>query len=103
MSDVGSHADGENRAAAGGVAGDVVTPADLASQFIVYVREVLGMPSAALTDNFLELGGDSIRAIRLSGACHRIGLTLRATRILASPTLGDALATAEQTHRDTTR
>lgn len=44
--------------------------------------EVLGLPTVLPEDNFLALGGDSIRAIRVVVECRQLGLALTSRSIL---------------------
>lgn len=54
--------------------------------------QVLGLPQVLPTDNFVALGGDSIRAMKLAAACRRLGISLRSVRLLATDTLAEAFA-----------
>ncbi|MFJ2210866.1 non-ribosomal peptide synthetase [Streptomyces sp. NPDC101062] len=51
--------------------------------------EVLGTPAAVLGDDFFEVGGDSLRVIRLVSRARRQGLRLRPEDVYAHPVLAD--------------
>jgi tyrocidine synthetase-3 len=51
--------------------------------------EVLDVERAGLTDNFLELGGDSISALRVAARLHRAGKRLAIRHLVSSATLAD--------------
>jgi amino acid adenylation domain-containing protein len=52
-------------------------------------EEVLGVANVEPTDNFIELGGDSVSAIIVAAACRRIGFTVRNANILTADSLAD--------------
>lgn len=58
--------------------------------------QVLGVAQVRPTDNFIALGGDSIRAMKLAAACRRLGISLRSVRVLATDTLAEAFAGIEE-------
>ncbi|GAA1930713.1 pyoverdine non-ribosomal peptide synthetase PvdD [Streptomyces sodiiphilus] len=60
--------------------------------------EVLGAERVSLTDNFFDLGGDSILALRVIGMARSAGLGLSVADLFRARTLGDLarLATSEQ-------
>lgn len=59
--------------------------------------EVLGVASIGPCDSFFDIGGDSLRLIRLISKCRRRGITLRPEDIYAHPVLRDlARAVSEQ-------
>ncbi|WP_051716578.1 non-ribosomal peptide synthetase [Streptomyces sp. NRRL F-5727] len=51
--------------------------------------EVLGVPSVAPDDDFFEIGGDSLRLIRLVGKARREGLKIDAEDVYTHPVLSD--------------
>ncbi|MFF1508058.1 non-ribosomal peptide synthetase [Streptomyces sp. NPDC058326] len=51
--------------------------------------DVLGVPSVAPDDDFFEIGGDSLRLIRLVGKARREGLKLDAEDVYTHPVLSD--------------
>ena len=52
------------------------------------VAHVLGLPRAGLTDNFFQLGGDSISSIRLVNQVRNCGYTVTPRDIFLHPVLG---------------
>lgn len=63
----------------------------LASAF----AEVLGLESVGRRDNFIELGGDSLRAMSVSAFARRQGLAVSAHEVLRSETLATLAELAE--------
>ncbi|MFE9402175.1 non-ribosomal peptide synthetase [Streptomyces sp. NPDC006530] len=51
--------------------------------------ELLGVPTVAPTDSFFDIGGDSLRVIRLVKAARREGLALQADDVYMYPVLRD--------------
>ncbi|MEV0318573.1 non-ribosomal peptide synthetase [Streptomyces sp. NPDC050658] len=56
---------------------------------------VLGVREVRPGDNFVDLGGDSITAMRLATACRREGIAVRSVRFLMAESLADVLRPAE--------
>jgi aryl carrier-like protein len=44
--------------------------------------EVLGLPAVLPRDNFLALGGDSIRAIKVAMRCRQLGIAVNSRSVL---------------------
>jgi aryl carrier-like protein len=51
--------------------------------------EILGLTTVGPHDNFFDIGGDSLRVIRLINQSRRKGLTLRPEDVYAHPVLRD--------------
>lgn len=64
---------------------------DLEAKLQQLWSETLGLPLHTIksTDNFFNMGGSSIRAMRLSHAARRAGISLRATDVFEAPTLSE--------------
>ena len=58
-------------------------------------REVLGRDGFGIHDDFFELGGDSLAAIRAVEMAKAKGVALRPTQFYASPTISGMAAIAE--------
>lgn len=74
------------------------TPADNATEreLADIWGEVLGIPAPGVHANFFDLGGDSLKAIRVSARAARRGLDAPVSLLLAHPTIaGLAAATAK--------
>jgi amino acid adenylation domain-containing protein len=56
--------------------------------------EVLGVPSVGVTDNFYELGGDSILGIRVVARAKRAGLVITAKDVFRRQTIAELATTA---------
>ena len=56
---------------------------------------VLGIDRVGLTDNFFDLGGDSILSIRIIARAHERGLALTPRQFFHSPTVGELARLAE--------
>ncbi len=52
-------------------------------------REVLGVPRVGIHEHFLELGGDSILAVRVSTAARRAGLRVLPRQLFEHPTVAE--------------
>jgi iturin family lipopeptide synthetase A len=52
-------------------------------------ERILGVRDVRPGDNFLDLGGDSITAMKLAAACRREGITVRSVRFLTADSLAD--------------
>ncbi|MGW2986499.1 phosphopantetheine-binding protein [Streptomyces goshikiensis] len=57
--------------------------------------EVLGVESVGSRDNFVELGGDSLRAMSVSAFARRRGLAVTAHQVLSSETLAELAELAQ--------
>jgi amino acid adenylation domain-containing protein len=72
----------------------------LESQIRELWSETLGLPSETIriTDNFFNIGGSSIRAMRLSHSARRVGITLKVTEVFRAPVLSEmaSIASREQ-------
>ncbi|MEY9862088.1 amino acid adenylation domain-containing protein [Catenulispora sp. GAS73] len=76
----------------GGAAGEPLAepPATPAERLLAEVwTEVLGIPGIGRRDDFFHLGGDSIRAVRLSGRLREHGWTLSLPDLFSAPALAD--------------
>ena len=67
------------------------------------VAEVLGVPRIGMSDDFTNLGGSSLAAVRAASILqHRLGRRVRrAHLLLESKSLGDVCAVLEKTHAGT--
>ncbi|MGW1165475.1 non-ribosomal peptide synthetase [Streptomyces sp. NPDC002550] len=52
-------------------------------------QDVLGVPSVTAEDDFFEIGGDSLRVIRLVARARRHGIPMRPDDVYAHPVLSD--------------
>lgn len=52
-------------------------------------ERILGVRDVRPSDNFVDLGGDSITAMKLAAACRREGITVRSVRFLTADSLAD--------------
>ncbi|MFE3678247.1 non-ribosomal peptide synthetase [Streptomyces griseus] len=52
-------------------------------------ERILGVRDVRPSDNFVDLGGDSITAMKLAAACRREGITVRSVRFLTADRLAD--------------
>ncbi len=59
-------------------------------------REVLGLERVGVTENFFELGGDSILSLQVVARARRVGLTLTAMQLFEWQTLEGLAAVAQQ-------
>ncbi|TMP29967.1 hypothetical protein CWB99_07715 [Pseudoalteromonas rubra] len=67
---------------------DLVEPtSELEKQLVVLWKEVLTVDHIGVEDNFFQLGGDSILAIRVAAAAAEQGIILDAKSIIAYPTI----------------
>ena len=57
--------------------------------------EVLGLPAVLPEDNFLELGGDSIRAIEVVSECRQLGLSVTSRGILLAEDVADLVESVQ--------
>ncbi|HET6256278.1 MAG TPA: amino acid adenylation domain-containing protein, partial [Puia sp.] len=63
-------------------------------------REVLKREKVSVTDNFFDLGGDSIKAILVAGQMKRRGYVLRVGEILKCPVLEDLAGYARRSEQE---
>ena len=56
-------------------------------RFLNVVKNIIGINYVTLDDNFLEIGGDSIKALRLVSKLREIGMYINVEDILQEPTL----------------
>ncbi|TCO45309.1 non-ribosomal peptide synthetase [Actinocrispum wychmicini] len=56
--------------------------------------EVLGLERVGATDDFFEVGGDSLRSVQVVGKARQAGLTLTARRLFEHPTITELAAVA---------
>ncbi|MBE7219487.1 MAG: amino acid adenylation domain-containing protein, partial [Caulobacteraceae bacterium] len=81
----------EPEAAAAGTA-----PRDATEARVVQaVTEILGLPRAAIEDDFFRLGGDSISAMRLVVRLRDLGLCATIRQVFEAPVLGDLAALSQ--------
>ncbi|KAJ5695472.1 hypothetical protein N7536_005884 [Penicillium majusculum] len=75
-----------------------------ASEQLVYemVRSVLGISSPGMQDNFFDLAGDSVTAIKMVGLARRRGMKLTVGEIFERPILGDLAAGIAQAQTSAT-
>jgi len=57
--------------------------------------EILSVSQVADTDNFFDLGGDSLAAARMTAVAKRANVPLRAVDVLRNPQFGDLLAVVD--------
>ncbi|MGW4502378.1 SDR family NAD(P)-dependent oxidoreductase, partial [Micromonospora sp. NPDC004336] len=62
--------------------------------------EVFRVDRVGVTDNFFDLGGDSILSLRLVGAARRAGLRIAEADVFAHPTVRDLAAVATDDRQD---
>lgn len=74
----------------------VAAPRDETESLLVELyREVLGREPVSTADDFFDLGGDSIRAIRLVGAARDRGLTFTVRDVYAAPAVTELAELAQ--------
>ncbi|MDX6762721.1 phosphopantetheine-binding protein, partial [Streptomyces sp. F8] len=56
--------------------------------------DVLGVPAVGVTDNFYELGGDSILGIRVVARAKKAGLVISAKDVFRKQTIAELATTA---------
>jgi aryl carrier-like protein len=67
---------------------DYVPPVTASEKTLAEVlRRALGVERVGLTDGYMGLGGDSLRAFAVASAARRAGLALDATDLLTAPTV----------------
>ena len=57
---------------------------------------MLGIDRAGLTDSFLELGGDSITALRVAARLHRAGKSIAVRHLVSAASLGEISALIDE-------
>ncbi len=62
-------------------------------QLVEIWAQVLGLETVGVNDNFFDLGGDSIAAIRIVGRANTIGLSLEAPQLLEKQTISKLATT----------
>jgi non-ribosomal peptide synthase protein (TIGR01720 family) len=63
--------------------------------------EVLGRPSVGLTENFFELGGDSILSLQVVSRARQRGLRVTARQVFEYPTVAELAAVVAETPAET--
>ncbi|MFE9675351.1 amino acid adenylation domain-containing protein [Streptomyces sp. NPDC006259] len=83
----------------------VTTPRTALEARLVSVwEEVLGTSPVGVDDDFFELGGDSLTAVRLAAACRsRLGLAVRQRTVFQAHTVAALAAAVEQADADRAR
>ncbi|MEH3154322.1 MAG: amino acid adenylation domain-containing protein [Gordonia paraffinivorans] len=80
----------------------VVAPVDAAERDVAeVVADVLGLPAVSTTAEFLELGGDSIVAVRVIGRLTRRGWTVTGEDVFRGRTVGGIAARLTRSDRQT--
>jgi amino acid adenylation domain-containing protein len=75
-----------------------VAPRTITEQVAATVwSEVLGLDRVGVTDSFFELGGDSIRAVRLVGRLGSRGIAVSVQDVFRHPTVAGLVAAAGET------
>ncbi|WP_347652348.1 amino acid adenylation domain-containing protein [Plantactinospora sp. B5E13] len=75
--------------------GEPVPPAPGAERTLADIwADVLGLTTVGATDNFFQLGGDSIRALQVIGPARAAGLGLDVPRMFSHPTVRGLAAVA---------
>lgn len=64
-------------------------PGDVLRKVCALCERVLGVRGVRAGDNFVDLGGDSITAMKLATACRREGIAVRSIRFLTADSLAD--------------
>jgi amino acid adenylation domain-containing protein len=76
--------------------GEHVAPADGTERLVADIwAAVLGLERVSATANYFELGGDSIRGIRVMARANRAGLPLVPRDLFAHPTVAELAAVAD--------
>ncbi|MCG8673458.1 MAG: non-ribosomal peptide synthetase, partial [Pseudomonadales bacterium] len=67
---------------------ETVPPRSETEKIMVSVwKQVLGMETIGITDNFFHIGGDSIKAIQVSAGLHKRGLKIKISDLFANPSI----------------
>ncbi|MCP1197787.1 phosphopantetheine-binding protein, partial [Acetobacter senegalensis] len=74
------------------------TPAEAA--LLAVWREVLGHDTIGVTDNFFEVGGDSLSALRVLALSRQLHISVQIESVLKGIPIGDAIQ--EQCQADST-
>ncbi|MCR5686241.1 MAG: amino acid adenylation domain-containing protein [Lachnospiraceae bacterium] len=75
----------------------------LEALFCSIFKQVLGLDSVGVNDNFFEIGGNSLNSIDLTARANREGIRLTAADISEHPTPGSLAAFAESKTKDETK
>ncbi|MFE9795714.1 amino acid adenylation domain-containing protein [Streptomyces goshikiensis] len=76
----------------------------LEARLVSVWEEVLGTVPVGVDDDFFELGGDSLTAVRLAAACRsRLGLAVRQRTVFQAHTVAALAAAIEREERDGAR
>ncbi|HET9895698.1 MAG TPA: amino acid adenylation domain-containing protein [Streptosporangiaceae bacterium] len=87
-------------ASGGGTAQPYIAPrSETEAQLAAIWAEVLGIERIGSGDNFFDLGGDSILALRVVGLGRSAGLNLSVADLFRAPTMGDLAELAAVTGR----
>ncbi|MBS7234201.1 amino acid adenylation domain-containing protein, partial [Flavobacterium psychroterrae] len=80
---------------------EYVMPRNETEEQLLYIwKELLGKEKISVTDNFFEIGGHSLKAIRLIGQIHKIfNVKIDLKSIFSKPTLEDQAILIAQEHR----
>lgn len=78
----------------GGGPGSGASPDDPVVGFLAAIwSEVLGIPRVAADDNFFDLGGHSLTALRIAGRIRaELGIPIRVNAVFEAPTVGELAA-----------
>jgi aryl carrier-like protein len=68
---------------------DVAPPADVEERLLDLWRTVLADPEIEPDDDFFDIGGDSMVALRLAAQARGAGLALNATDVFEAPTVAE--------------
>jgi amino acid adenylation domain-containing protein len=75
---------------------ETIAPRNPAESLLVEVwKEVLQLPAIGVRDDFFELGGDSIRSLRVKARAAKGGLSFTLPQLLANPTIEGLAQVAE--------
>lgn len=79
-----------------------VAPTNALEQTLAHIwQEVLGIDQVGIHDNYFELGGDSIRSIRILAKAQEKGWHLTLEQVFGNPTVAGLAACAKQRSADT--
>jgi len=62
-------------------------------------QKVIGVEHIGITDNFFEIGGDSIKAIQVSARLKKYNLDLKINDLFSSPTIQELASCVKETRR----
>jgi amino acid adenylation domain-containing protein/non-ribosomal peptide synthase protein (TIGR01720 family) len=81
-------------------AGDYMVPRNKIEERLAGTwQEVLGIKRVGITDNFFEIGGDSIKAIQVSARLKKYGLTFKISDLFLFPTIGELAVSITEAER----